>query len=477
MTAGARRIPDRSGSDPATEIVQLARAMSHLRLLDLRARVSVRFGDGILVTPRPGYGAPPPGLLTTADLVELGPDGKVRVGRWEPPPEAELDLAVYRRRRGAGAIVGAQPRALLALTAAGRDLLPVTHTEAALVHRSLPRVDVGAPILGSGVVERVVEAIGDAQVAILVADGTVAIGRIPAEAAMLTQQLELLAESTALAIELSAPDGPKLVSAGDGERIYSQKAPPDDFMGYFADVATHRPAPTAPPAVDDASEDGLRRRIVVACRLLQHHGLIEHLEHVSVRVGDGSTFLITPRGHLGRLAPEDVAIVDMDGRWVAGPLEPPPFRHFHRDVFLARPDVRAIVHTHQSHARAMAVAGRTPLRPLHRSGAAELLGLEPVYDVPDLMFDPGHRQPAVALLRSASTLHERSHGVDFLSDTVEAATAHAFHYEDHARMHLAARRVGRPTTIDPGFVRAASRIDPGPIDWWRHHLAELPARD
>ena len=475
MTAGARRIPDRSGSDPATEVVQLARAMSHLRLIDLRARVSVRFGDGILVTPRPGHGAPPPGLLTTADLVELGPDGKVRAGRWEPPPEAELDLAVYRRRPGAGAIVGAQPRALLTLTAAGRDLLPVTHTEAALVHRSLPRVDVGAPILDRGVAERVVEAIGDAQVAILVADGTVAIGRIPAEAAMLTQQLELLAESTALAIELSAPEGPKLVSAGDGERIFSQKAPPDDFMGYFADVATHRPAPTAPPAVDDASEDGFRRRIVVACGLLQHQGLIEHLEHVSVRLASGSGFLITPRGHLGRLAPGDVATVDMEGRWVAGPLEPPPFRHLHRDIFAARPDVHAIVHTHQPHARAMAVAGVTPVRPIHRSGAGVLLDPEPVYDVPDLMFDEAHRRPALALLGSASTLHERSHGVDFLSDRVETATVHALHYEDHAHMRLVARRVGDPNDMPLGFVREASRIDPGPIDWWRHHLAELPA--
>jgi len=472
MTAGARRIPDAPRSDPATEVVQLARAMAHLRLLDLRGRVSVRAGEGFLITPRPGRGAPPPGRLTSADLVELAADGSVRAGRWEPPPEFALDLAIYRRRPSAGAVVGAQPRALLALTAAGRDLLPVTHTESALVHRSLPRIDLGAAIVEPDDAERVVAAMGAAQLAILVADGTVAVGRIPAEAAMLTQQVELLAESTALAIELSAPGEPKRVGPDDAERIFGQKAPPDDFMGYFADVAAHRPAPTPEPDMDD-SEVGARRRIVTACRLLQHHGLIEHLEHVSVRIGDGSTFLITPRGHLGRLASEDVATVDMEGRWVAGPLEPPPFRHFHRDILLARPDVTAIVHTHQPHARAMAVAGATPLRPLHRSGAAPLLGEEPVYDVPDLMFDPGHRRPAVALLGHAATLHERSHGIDFLSDTVEAATAHALAYEDHARMYLAARRIGSPTPIAEDFVRRASRIDPPPIDWWRHHLAEL----
>jgi ribulose-5-phosphate 4-epimerase/fuculose-1-phosphate aldolase len=414
--------------------------------------------------------------VTRDDLVEVAPDGGVRAGRWQPPAEVALDLAIYRRRPDAAAIVAAQPRALLTLTASGRDLLPVTHTESALVHRSIPRVGLRRAIRSASDAEPVAAALDDAQAAILLADGTLAVGRIAAEAAMVTQQLELLAESTILALELSAPSEPKLVSAADAERIFGQKAPPDDFMSYFADVADHRPAPTPAPALDD-SEDGIRRRIVVACRLLQYHGLIEHLEHVSVRLGDGSTFLITPRGHLGRLAPEDVATVDMEGRWVAGALEPPPFRHFHRDIFLARPDVTAIVHTHQPHARAMAVAGATPLRPLHRSGAAQLLDDEPVYDVPDLMFDPGHRQPAVARLGGAATIHERSHGVDFLSDTVEAATAHALAYEDHGRMHLGARRIGSPTPIAAAFARDASRIDPGPVDWWRHHLAELPDRD
>jgi ribulose-5-phosphate 4-epimerase/fuculose-1-phosphate aldolase len=409
------------------------------------------------------------------DLVEVGLDGTARAGRWEPPQEVELDLAVYRRRPSAGSIVSAQPRSVLALTGAGRELLPVTHTESALIHRSVPYVGVAAPMVATDLAERVAKEIGEAQVAILVADGTVAVGRTPAEAAMLTQQIELLAESSVLAIELSAPHLPKLVSATDGERIFGQKAPADDFLGYFADVATRRPPPTEVPEVDDGSEDGLRRRVVVACRLLQHHGLIEHLEHVSVRLASGSGFLITPRGHLGRLAPGDVATVDMEGRWVAGPLEPPPFRHLHRDIFAARPDVHAIVHTHQPHARAMAVAGVTPVRPIHRSGAGVLLDPEPVYDVPDLMFDEAHRRPALALLGSASTLHERSHGVDFLSDRVETATVHALHYEDHAHMRLVARRVGDPNDMPLGFVRQASRIDPGPIDWWRHHLAELPA--
>lgn len=475
MTIGDRRIAKPAG-DPRVELVQLSRALSHLGLLDARGRASTRVGEGIVTTPRPGGGAPPPGLMTVEDLVVLDIDGGVRSGRWSPPVEIGVDLAIYRRRPPAGAIVHAQPRTALAFCAAGRDLLPVAHTESALVHHTVPRIAGGAPPASAEEVDRIVRSLGDGAVAILVGDGSLAIGRIPAEAAMLTQQIELLAQSNALAIELSAPGSPKVVDAADSERIHAQKAPPDDFMSYYADVAAYRPAATTPPDPDDASEEGLRRRIVAACRLLYHHRLIEHLEHVSVRVGDGSTFLITPRGHLGRLAPDQIATVDMEGGWVAGPLEPPPFRHFHRDIFLARPEVRAIVHTHQPHARAMAVAG-VALRPLHRSGAAELVGPEPVYDVPDLMFDIKHRGAAVRLLGTASMLHERSHGVDFLSDTVEAATVHALHYEDHARMHLIASRVGTPAPLPSEVAEGARRIDPAPLDWWRHHLAELPSSE
>lgn len=462
--------------DPRLSVVQLARALSSLGLLDARGRVSARAGEGIVTTPRPGGGAPPPGLLSIEDLVELDVDGTVRARPWDPPLELPVDLAIYRSRPSAGAIVHAQPRTVLAFASAGRDLLPVTHTESALVHRIIPRLAAAEPATSVGQADRIVRSIGESAVAILTGEGSLAIGRIPAEAAMLTQQLELLAQSSSLALGMSGAGGPKVVDAADGERIFAQKAPPEDFMNHFADVAAHRPSGTTPPDPGDDSEDGLRRRIVVACRLLHRHGLIEHLEHVSVRIGATSSFLITPRGHLGRLTPAQIATVDMEGRWVAGPLEPPPFRHFHRDIFLARPEVRAIVHTHQPHARAMAVAG-IRLRPLHRSGAAELLGPAPTYDVPDLMFDAVHREAAVAVLGSASTLHERSHGVDFLSDTVEAATVHALHCEDHARMHLVASRVGSPAPLPDEVVEAARRIDPTPLDWWRHHLAELPSND
>ena len=474
MTIREGRIPE-PASDPKVQVVQLARALTSLGLLDVRGRVSARLDGRIVTTPRPGRGAPPPGHMAVEDLVEVGFDGGVRQGRWDPPVEIGVDLAIYRRRPHAGAIVHAQPRTVLAFAAAGRDLLPLTHTESALVHRSLPRIALGTPLASPEEADRIVRSLGDSAVAILAGDGSLAIGRIPAEAAILTQQLELLARSNALALELSAPGSPKVVDAADSERIDGQKAPTDDFMDYYADVAAHRPVGTVPPAPDD-SEGGLRRRIVLACRLLYHHGLIEHLEHVSVRAGDGSSFLITPRGHLGRLEPEQIATVDMEGRWVAGPLEPPPFRRFHRDILLARPEVLAIVHTHQPHARAMAVAG-VALRPLHRSGAAELLGPQPVYDVPDLMFDAEHRRAAVSLLGAATMLHERSHGVDFLSETVEAATVRALHYEDQARVHLVASRLGSPAALHDDMVEAARRIDPTPFDWWRHHLAELPSID
>ena len=74
-------------------------------------------------------------------------------------------------------------------------------------------------------------------------------------------------------------------------------------------------------------------------------------------------------------------------------FEPPPFLWFHRDIFAARPDVDAIVHTHQINARAVALSSES-FGPVIRAGA-RYANASVVYDVPDLMFDEVHRRRAV----------------------------------------------------------------------------------
>lgn len=75
--------------------------------------------------------------------------------------------------------------------------------------------------------------------------------------------------------------------------------------------------------------------------------------NISLRWNEG--FLITPSGMSpGRLHPEDIVVVDMDGV-PHGCRKPSSEWRFHRDIYAGRPEVNAVVHGHPSFCVALAV--------------------------------------------------------------------------------------------------------------------------
>ncbi|MCE2462715.1 MAG: class II aldolase/adducin family protein [Dehalococcoidia bacterium] len=74
--------------------------------------------------------------------------------------------------------------------------------------------------------------------------------------------------------------------------------------------------------------------------------------------GDGGYVLITPSGRPYRyLAPEDMVVIDMDGGPVEGDLLPSSETAMHLELYKARQDVEAIIHTHSLYASVAAVSG------------------------------------------------------------------------------------------------------------------------
>ncbi len=58
------------------------------------------------------------------------------------------------------------------------------------------------------------------------------------------------------------------------------------------------------------------------------------------------------------MAPEDVVVMDMDGRVAAGRLTPSSENGFHLGLYRKRPDIGAVVHTHSHYATTMACLRR-----------------------------------------------------------------------------------------------------------------------
>ncbi|MDX2222458.1 MAG: class II aldolase/adducin family protein [Rhodospirillaceae bacterium] len=105
------------------------------------------------------------------------------------------------------------------------------------------------------------------------------------------------------------------------------------------------------------SDYALRVGLIDTCRRLQTSGLtVGTSGNVSVRRDDRS-ILISPTGvAYDALTPEDVPVLAFDGRWW-GRLKPSSEWRFHRDILRARTDSNAVVHTHSTHATALACRG------------------------------------------------------------------------------------------------------------------------
>ncbi len=104
----------------------------------------------------------------------------------------------------------------------------------------------------------------------------------------------------------------------------------------------------------------LKREAYEANVALPRHGLI------NLTFGNASAidrakgiFAIKPSGvDYTALRPEDMVLIDLDGKKVEGALNPSSDTPTHRRLFLAFPGIGGVVHTHSSCATAWAQAGR-----------------------------------------------------------------------------------------------------------------------
>jgi len=104
----------------------------------------------------------------------------------------------------------------------------------------------------------------------------------------------------------------------------------------------------------------LKREAYEANLALPQHGLI------NLTFGNASAidrakgiFAIKPSGvAYAELRPQDMVLVDLDGKIVEGKLNPSSDTPTHRRLFLAFREIGGVVHTHSSHATAFAQAGR-----------------------------------------------------------------------------------------------------------------------
>ena len=123
----------------------------------------------------------------------------------------------------------------------------------------------------------------------------------------------------------------------------------------------------------------MKQALADAVRMLEQAHLIDHSGHGSVRRDAGSFYINAGASVRSALTAADIVTVDLDGRLIEGEAPPPLEFHIHSEIYRARPDVHAVLHTHPRWSTLLTMVGAA-FEPVYAQGV--LLGAVPVVDSP-----------------------------------------------------------------------------------------------
>lgn len=185
----------------------------------------------------------------------------------------------------------------------------------------------------------------------------------------------------------------------------------------------------------------------MGCRILAKLELADYLGHVSARIPDTEYVLIKAKGldvgNLLNMTPERVVIVDLEGQLIQGDHNPPDEVVLHTEVFKARPDVMAAVHTHQPISTIFGDLGEKIL-PMQGVMAAVCQKEMPIYESSLKIVDHIQGADVAKTLGNNDVCHLRNHGIITVGDSVEIAVIYAIWLEHQAKLTMQASMMGTP---------------------------------
>ena len=178
--------------------------------------------------------------------------------------------------------------------------------------------------------------------------------------------------------------------------------------------------------------------------------------NISGRDPKTALVVIKPSGvPYDQLTPENMVVVDLDGRVVEGTLKPSSDTFAHVYVYRHRPEVNGVVHTHSTFATAWAAVGQ-PIPAVLTAICDEFGGPIPVGAYAKIGGDE-IGQEIIRSIGSSPAILMKSHGVFTIGKTPEAAVKAAVMVEDVARTVFYALQLGQPDEIPPEEVARAHR--------------------
>ena len=187
--------------------------------------------------------------------------------------------------------------------------------------------------------------------------------------------------------------------------------------------------------------DELKLLLVDAIRMLARANIVDHSGHGSARRDAESFYINSAASARGALTMNDIVAVDLDGNLVEGGARPPLEFHIHSEIYRARPDVQAVLHTHPHWSTFLTMVG-TPYRVVYAQGA--LLGDIPLVDSPLSVNTRTMGERVAATLGAAPAVLLKSHGAVVTGSDLVECFALAAYLEENAYRQYMAMQIGAP---------------------------------
>jgi ribulose-5-phosphate 4-epimerase/fuculose-1-phosphate aldolase len=234
----------------------------------------------------------------------------------------------------------------------------------------------------------------------------------------------------------------------------------------------------------EAPPSDLVDRLVYANRILYDQGIVDGLGHVSVRhpTQDG-VFLLSCNRAPGLVKRQDIVCYDLDGNAVSQTTERPYLERFiHSEIYRARPDVVAVVHSHSPSVIPFAIT-HNPLKPVfHMSGflgsGSAHFEIREAAGNSDMLIRSAYLGEALAKsLGKHNCVLMRGHGSTVVGTSLEQVVYRAIYAEVNAKLQLAANGLGEISFLNEEEAQLASDMNDGqiPRSWnlWVTRLGQV----
>jgi HCOMODA/2-hydroxy-3-carboxy-muconic semialdehyde decarboxylase len=222
--------------------------------------------------------------------------------------------------------------------------------------------------------------------------------------------------------------------------------------------------------------------LVCANRILFAEGIVDGFGHVSVRCdGDPERFLLSRSMAPGTVTARDIMTFALDGE----PVDSRGRRVFverfiHSEIYRARPDVQAVVHSHSPAVIPFGITA-TSLRAVSHMGG--FLGMTtPIFEIREaagpatdmLIRDRALGAALASRLGKSPYALMRGHGSVAVGDSIKQVVYRAIYAEFNARLQAEALRLGPINYLTEEEARGAMRANDAVIDrpWelWKSKL-------